>query len=121
MSPRTKGTLMPLNQLLHDQQVTMIRAAEAKNGREVDGSRNRFAPVNNQVSGYVFRNRVVAQTARPSVPAVSERSTIAVEFMPSQLAGIDHWASVWGVPRAEAVQRLIGRAIEETSHLMRSS
>lgn len=121
MCPHTRGTLMPLNQLLHDEQVTMIRAAGPKNGREADGSRNRFAPVNNQISGYVFGNRSVAPTARPSAPAGSERSSIRVELMPSQLAGIDHWAGIWGVPRAEAVQRLIGRAIGETSHLMRSS
>ncbi|QGN55508.1 hypothetical protein [Novosphingobium sp. Gsoil 351] len=112
---------MPLNQLLHDEQVTMIRAAGAKPGREVDGYSNPFAPLDDQISGYVFRNRGVAQKVRPSTPTLSERPTIALELLPSQLAGIDHWASVWGVLRAEAVQRLIGRGLGETSHLMRSS
>lgn len=113
---------MPLNQLLHDEQVTLMRAAGAKDRREVESYRNQLAELANQISAYALRNHEVCSTRKPPVDALIDgRISISVPLRPSQLTGLDRWAEKWGVSRPEAAERLIRRGMSETSHLMRSS
>lgn len=108
---------MPLNQLLFDEQVTLIRAAESP------------ARVGNSeaiVAGKPVRS---ALRANPSalfgvtteMLRAKSYSLQTVDILPAQLSAIDRWADRWSVTRNEAVARLLERGMGETSHLMRSS
>ena len=47
-------------------------------------------------------------------PSTGERSHIAARASEEEVARVDAWAAEQGVPRAEAIRRLIQRGLEAT-------
>ncbi len=113
---------MPLNQLLHDEQVTLIKAADPTNGRDPKEFRHRLVGLDRQISAYPVRNHDAASSAQIARhDDVHRLATISLKPTVARLAEIDRLSGEWGVSRAEAVDRLIDRGLGSTSHLMRSS
>ena len=112
---------MPLNQLLHDEQLTLIRAARAKDRHEAEGYRTRLAKLDDQISAFPLRNRSLAREGSSPTLASTQAVSFQSQLGPSRLAGIVHWAEVWGISRNETILRLIDRGIGQSSTLMRSS
>lgn len=113
---------MPLNQLLHDDQVTRIRATVAKNPGEAEGYRRRLPELNDKFSHYPLRGHKSPVEDKPTASPLPTRAlSVSLDISTERLAGIDHWAKVWGTSRIEAVMLLVDRGIGQTSTLMRAS
>ena len=110
---------MPLNQLLYDEQVTLIRAAEARAKGGMSGPQPMtFKPTQPGLRAAVG----TMPTDRHLGLFRAMASTRAmVELTRAQVAAVDGWARDWGVTRGEALSRLIDHGGEGSSHLMRSS
>lgn len=108
---------MPLNQLLFDEQVTLIRAAETSaivGNSEAKATGKPVRSASRANPSALFGATTEMLRARSSSPQT-------VELLPAQLSEVDQWADHWSVTRNEAVARLLERGMGETSHLMRSS
>ena len=111
--------LLPLNQLLYDEQVTLIRAAEAIAKAGISGPQPiPFKPTQPGPRAAVGTMPTVRQSGLFGA-MVSTRAT--VELTRAQVAAVDGWAREWDVTRCEAISRLIDQGGGGSSHLMRSS
>ena len=99
MSPRTHGKLlMPLNQLLHDEQLIMRRAARSKDWREAEDFRRQLIVLDAKIAAYPIRNRSGA--SKPTLgegPRPDQSLTLPVEIPSGLLAAVDAWAGAWAV------------------------
>lgn len=110
---------MPLNKLLHDEQVALIHAAEARAEANVSGPRQlQFRP---SLSGYLPASGMTPATRRPSLTKTFDSTRSPVELSWAQVAAVDRWAHEWDVTRSEAIGRLIQQIGGGSTHLMRSS
>lgn len=110
---------MPLNQLLHDEQVALIRAAEAraktsKSGPYAMPFKYTHPGLRSAADTMPVARSLELLGALASTPA-------AVELTRAQVAAVDRWAREWDVARCEAIDRLIDQGGGGSSHLMRSS
>ena len=112
---------MPLNQLLYDEQLTLIQAARAKDRHEAEGYRTRLAKLDDEISAFPLRNRGLARKGSSRTLTLTRAPSFQLELGRSRLAGIAHWAEVWGISHDETILRLIDRGIGQSSTLMRSS
>ena len=110
---------MPFNQLLYDEQVTLIRAAEADAKAGKAGSFPLpFKPTRSNIRPAI----AAIPAARPSDSLGATYLTRSpVELTRAQIAAVDRWAGEWDVTRREAIDRLIEQGGGGSSHLMRSS
>lgn len=109
--------LVPINQLLFNEQVTLIRAAESLARAGHSEAKATGKPVRSAVRA----NPSAKFGATTEILRAKLSSPQTVELLPAQLSAIDQWADHWNVTRDEAVARLLERGMGETSHLMRSS
>ena len=110
---------MPLNQLLYDEQVALIRAAEARD------KTSESAPYPMPFK-HIHRGLRSAADTMSAARSLELRGAMAskrasVELTRAQVAAVDRWAAEWDVTRREAIDRLIKQGGGGSSHLMRSS
>lgn len=114
--PHPREMLVPLNQLLYDEQVALIRAAEANAGK-AGSFPMPFKPTRSNIRPAI----AAIPAARPSDSLGATYLTRSpVELTRAQIAAVDRWAGEWDVTRREAIDRLIEQG-GGSSHLMRSS
>lgn len=110
---------MPLNQMLYDEQVELIRTAEVRAKAGVSGPQPMpFKPTQPSLRAAVGTMPTVRQQELFGAMA-STRAT--VELTRAQVAAVDGWAREWDVTRCEVIDRLIDQGGGGSSHLMRSS
>lgn len=110
---------MPLNQLLYDEQVALIRAAETDAKADRAGS----FPLPFKPTRVTFRptNAATPAARRSGSLETACAPRLPIELTRVQVAAVDRWAEEWDVTRSEAIDRLIERGGGGSSVVMRSS
>lgn len=118
-SPQPREMLVPVNKLLYDEQVKLIRAAETRAKAGISGPYG--LPSKPTLSGLRPASSTMPTARPPGLLEAMGLTRSPVELTRAQVSAVDRWAREWDVTRSEAVDHLIQQGGGGSSHLMRSS